>query len=1090
MVNNVMTTRVVLTPRDAFLIRISRTAAGLGALIGFAILIGWLFNIPWLKNDFSTQVTTKVNTGLGFILSGVALWLQLRAITNRQRWLARVFAGVVMLIGLLTLAEYLFKLDIGIDHLIIQERPQDTKSGYPGRMALLTALNFVLIGVALLSFERRTHSGYRPAQGFAAISGLISLFAFTGYYFYNLESFYKQVSYTPMGPYAAALFGLLCFGIVFGAKGGGFAAILSGDSSGGLMARRLFPTMLALLGFLGWSVLEGTRLRIYDDRAAVMVFATLTAVMQSILIWWNALSLNRIDRERQQANEALRKAHDELEIRVLERTAALEQTNRKLQAEIRERQQIEVALETERNQLRALLDNIPASVFLKDLNGRYVLCNTLHANLMNVSSIDDVIGKTVADLLSSDQVTQYLADDQAVMDSHKVIANVERIAITTDGQKRHLWVTKVPIFDNQREITGILGITLDVTERKQAEDALQAERNLLRTLIDNVPDYIFVKDVEGRFMSSNMAHARSGGVATPAELIGKTAFDLYPADLAARFHADDVALMETGEELINAERHTVDAAGNDTLVLTTKIPLRDRDGNINGLVGISRDITDYRAAQEALSQSEARFQMVAKATNDAVWDWNLVTDALWWNHGIQQFGYTAQEIDLHRSSWMNHIHLDDQAMITQSIQAALDHSDQSWGEEYRFRRADGTYANIFDRGFIIRDESGKPLRMIGAMMDISERKQTERQIKESEERFRALAEYSSHIITIREPNGVIRYVSPSIEQVLGYAPEEVIGRAGFESIHPDDLVKLKDDPNTQIMVTETRYRHKDGSWRVLENVRQNLLDNPAIAGIVINSRDITERKLAEETLALTLAELTRSNEELQQFAYVASHDLQEPLRMVGSYVQLLSRRYSGKLDPEADEFIAYAVDGATRMQRLIQDLLAYSRVGTRAKPFEVVDCEMLLDQVLANLKIAIAEQQAVIHHEPLPKLMADNTQLMTVFQNLIGNAIKFHGDIAPIVHITAEQNGNEWLFSVRDNGIGIDPKYMDRLFIIFKRLHTKAEYPGTGIGLAICKKVIERHSGRIWIESEAGKGATFFFTLPVRRFPVAEAVQQ
>ncbi|HHT9134099.1 MAG TPA: sensor histidine kinase [Candidatus Avalokitesvara rifleensis] len=244
--------------------------------------------------------------------------------------------------------------------------------------------------------------------------------------------------------------------------------------------------------------------------------------------------------------------------------------------------------------------------------------------------------------------------------------------------------------------------------------------------------------------------------------------------------------------------------------------------------------------------------------------------------------------------------------------------------------------------------------------------------------------------------------------------------------------------------------------------------------------EITEHKLAEGKLSRTVTDLERSNAELQQFAYVASHDLQEPLRMVASYTQLLARRYKGNLDADADEFIAFAVDGANRMQTLINDLLQYSRVGTRGKPFELTNTKTVLDQTVSNLDVAIKESGAVITHDTLPTVMADATQLTQVFQNLISNAIKFRSKETPRVHVSAKEKENEWVFSVRDNGIGIDPQYFDRIFVIFQRLHGKTEYPGTGIGLAVSKRIVERHEGRIWVESKEGKGSTFYFTIPKR----------
>ncbi|MCK4964626.1 MAG: hypothetical protein KAS54_06055, partial [Dehalococcoidia bacterium] len=208
------------------------------------------------------------------------------------------------------------------------------------------------------------------------------------------------------------------------------------------------------------------------------------------------------------------------------------------------------------------------------------------------------------------------------------------------------------------------------------------------------------------------------------------------------------------------------------------------------------------------------------------------------------------------------------------------------------------------------------------------------------------------------------------------------------------------------------------------------------------------------------------------------HDLQEPLRMVSSFTQLLAQRYKGKLDADADDFITYAVDGANRMQRLINDLLTYSRVGTRGKPLKTTYCEAVIDQSLDNLKLAIENCGAVITHDPLPSVMADESQLVQLFQNLIDNATKFRGDQPPRVHVGVESKDGEWVFSVRDNGIGIDPEHFDRIFVIFQRLHGKGEYAGTGMGLATCKKIVERHAGRIWVESKPGKSTTFYFTMP------------
>jgi light-regulated signal transduction histidine kinase (bacteriophytochrome) len=253
--------------------------------------------------------------------------------------------------------------------------------------------------------------------------------------------------------------------------------------------------------------------------------------------------------------------------------------------------------------------------------------------------------------------------------------------------------------------------------------------------------------------------------------------------------------------------------------------------------------------------------------------------------------------------------------------------------------------------------------------------------------------------------------------------------------------------------------------------------HPALKAIADAIAQGIELRRAEEVLMERATELARSNAELEQFAYVASHDLQEPLRMVASFMQLLARRYQGKLDPDADEFIRYAVEGVTRMKHLLQDLLAYSRVGTRARPMSITRSDDVVRRALTALAPVVEECQAEVIVDPLPAVRADEVQLEQLFQNLVGNALKFHGERRPEVRVSARREEGQWIFSVRDNGIGIEPQYFHKIFVIFQRLHGKEEFAGTGIGLAICKKIVERHGGRIWVESEPGQGSTFYFTL-------------
>ena len=338
-------------------------------------------------------------------------------------------------------------------------------------------------------------------------------------------------------------------------------------------------------------------------------------------------------------------------------------------------------------------------------------------------------------------------------------------------------------------------------------------------------------------------------------------------------------------------------------------------------------------------------------------------------------------------------------------------------------------------------------------------------------------------LMVIDTDGTIQRVNQAAISLLGYERHELIGRSAGDLFEEgvDVLSLLKQSElNDVIRRVDTSVVTKDGRHVAVSLSGSVMRDEDGeIQGMVCVAQDITERKRTQEILERQTQELARSNSELEQFAWVASHDLQEPLRMVASYTQLLSKRYKGKLDADADEFIAFAVDGATRMRRLINALLELSRVGTRGKDFEATDCDAIYNRTLVNLQGLVEESGAVVTHDRLPTVMGDVTQLGQLFQNLIANAIKFRGDEQLTVHVGAEQRNGHWEFCVRDNGIGIDPEYAERIFVVFQRLHGKGDRPGTGIGLSICKKIVELHGGRIWVKSQPDEGAAFYFTLPL-----------
>ena len=396
-----------------------------------------------------------------------------------------------------------------------------------------------------------------------------------------------------------------------------------------------------------------------------------------------------------------------------------------------------------------------------------------------------------------------------------------------------------------------------------------------------------------------------------------------------------------------------------------------------------------------------------------------------------------------------------------------------------FRRNEKELWTIFTSRPLF-ERNGKYIGAMATFVDITESKLAEAQIR----KLSSAVEQSTSIIIITDVNGNIEYVNPKFTQVTGYTSEEVLGR------NPNLLKSTETTREVygKLWATITSGGEWHGELHNKKKSGESYWAQVSISpiknmdGITTHylgvQEDITEKKKAQSALQNYAKELERSNEELQQFAYVASHDLQEPLRMITSYLTLLENRYKDKLDDDADEFIEFAVDGAKRMKQLIKDLLQFSRVGTHGKSFQKTNCEAVLKKTLSNLEVAIIENQAEIIYDSLPMIKADDFQLLQLFQNLISNAIKFRSEKPPQIHIGAISKNGEWEFSIKDNGIGIEKEYEKRIFVIFQRLHTNNKYPGTGIGLALCKKIVERHGGHIWFESKLGEGSTFYFTIP------------
>lgn len=481
----------------------------------------------------------------------------------------------------------------------------------------------------------------------------------------------------------------------------------------------------------------------------------------------------------------------------------------------------------------------------------------------------------------------------------------------------------------------------------------------------------------------------------------------------------------------------------------------------------------------AQQESEERFRAFANAAPAMLW--LAGPDAACTFFSRAWYDHTGQpERGGLGFGWLDVVHPEDREQCRHALlEAARD--QKAFSLDCRVRRADGEFRWSLNSGRPRFNTRGEFSGFAGSVIDVHERKQSAR----TSALLAAIVDSCDDAIISKDLNGVITSWNQGAARLFGYTAEEVIGKSILILIpwdrqeeEPDILARLR--RGERIDHFETIRIRKDGTHRHVSLTISPVKDGDGrIVGASKVARDVTERVLHEKALRDANIALKRANNDLEQFAYSASHDLQEPLRMISAYSELLRRKFGGKLGPQGDEYIGYAVDGAIRMERLLRDLRIYTQVSTGdQKPPGEIDSGQILQKTLLNLQAAIKDSGATITTGCLPHVRMLDFQLEQVFQNLIGNAIRYCGEGPPRIRVSAERQGDDWLFSVQDNGIGIEPQFKEQVFGIFKRLHSASEHPGTGMGLAICQRIIERAGGRIWVESEPGRGSTFYFTIP------------
>jgi PAS domain S-box-containing protein len=777
----------------------------------------------------------------------------------------------------------------------------------------------------------------------------------------------------------------------------------------------------------------------------------------------------------------------------------LEQTRRATEQTLRE----------DSESFQIILNNVADGIYAMDPSARIIYANAAAAEIAGFPSPEAMLSAPREALRERyvlyDEQRQPLSDQQ--MPSYRTLTEGVNHQLTylledkARGEERWIIMKSSPVFDKNGKVRMVINVFRDITDRKVHELRLSRQNERLRVTLASLIEGVITTDAAGNIERINPAAEKLTGW-KESDALGIGFDDIF----SMVDEATDERVTHPIRSIVQGEQTFAEYTG---CLLTSKDGARspidmsasaivDATQQITGVVVVFRDISTRYQVERIREQNERRLRDVLDNLPIAVGVLNIEGRIV----GANRTMLTTMAAEIKD---LVGVPLDETVWWSSEPEAQRQFRDAvsrgAAGEVVRYdtrlRRPDEQPLMVEFTLSPLRDVNGDIYALLPSVVDVTDRQRAVNERTQLavllETQRRRLENLIANVPGILwEGHGApgedqqVDFVNDYAEQMLGYSVEEWTSEPGFwtKIVHPEDLDSAEEEA-TRVFdeahqgSVQFRLIAKDG--RVIPVEARTLVltdENGYPANVTGLAMDISQRVESERALAQYAQELKRSNEELQQFAYVASHDLQEPLRMVASYLQLLQRRYQDHLDEDANEFIEYAVDGATRMKALINDLLTYSRVQTKQQPFKAVVLEEVVNTALTNLQVAIEDNAAEIIYDELPTVSGDSRQLVQVFQNLIGNALKFRSDAPPCVRVSAKRRSGEWIISVSDNGIGIEEAYRERIFIIFQRLHGKGKYSGTGIGLAICKKVVERHGGRIWVESEPGNGTTFYFTLP------------
>jgi PAS domain S-box-containing protein len=721
----------------------------------------------------------------------------------------------------------------------------------------------------------------------------------------------------------------------------------------------------------------------------------------------------------------------------------------------------------ENRSYRSLIENSSDAIVVHDLEGKILYANPAAIALVGDKSLEEAMQKSVFVHLPKDIAEIGRRDSRKLLEGQSLppliapffLANGDRIEVEVHAN-----------FVNFEGHPAIQVHIRDITRCKHVDEILRERLEMERALINSPIDMEILLDANGTILNINDNYAGMLGK-SPRDLLGVHIWDVMPPDAAASqkeyFH----------KAMLSKQTVRFEEKRGDKWYDSYVNPIVSSQETVIQLAITSRDITERKRIEEALRESEENYRALVEMSPDAI----LIHQEgkiVYANPVAIQLSGSANPDGLIGGDIFDFIHPDFHERVQQNIQNAVKGMTTP-PTEMQIIQKDGTLAMYEGRGKRLFYRGIPSIQVV--LRDISERKKIEASLRESEEKYRTLVEMSPDAIVIQR-NDLIVYANPATARLFRVSnPDDLVGMAGLNLIHPDSHSVIldnarKDFEGVLTPPTEFQVTRGDGTLATFEGMGRKLLYNgePAIQVIF---RDVTERKQAEDQLKEYSKTLKQSNEDLVLFAAIASHDLQEPIRTIVTYAQLLRTECRERPCPSLEKHLQIIENAGLRMNALVDNLRQYSNVRDKMV-LKQADMEKILKSALNNLQVRIQDTRAAITHDPLPTVLADGTQIIQVFQNLIDNAIKFRKEgTTPKIHISASPAGDMWEFAVRDNGIGIPSQYFEKIFVLFEHLHRRDAYPGTGLGLALCKKIIERHGGRIWVESAEGEGATFFFTL-------------